>query len=134
MILQALYEYYQRKTANDANALAADGFEYKEIPFIVVIDAEGKFVDLSDTREPNEKKQLRAKSFLVPLGAKKPSAVKADLLWDTSEYALGIEHARGNACQCHETPSSLLRSNKHHVWHKSTKYRNCRSRQILLSS
>lgn len=90
MILQALYDYYQRKCAHDADSLAPEGFEYKEIPFVIVIDRNGNFVDLQDTREKDEKGKLRAKTFLVPQGAKKTSGIKANLLWDNNEYVLGV--------------------------------------------
>lgn len=89
MILQALYDYYQRKAAFDVDSVAPEGFEYKEIPFVIVIDKQGKFVDLQDTREPDGKK-LRAKSYLVPQAAKKTSGVKSNLLWDNHEYVLGV--------------------------------------------
>ena len=50
MILQALYEYYQRKAADPESNIAPEGFEWKEIPFVIVIDKEGNFVALEDTR------------------------------------------------------------------------------------
>ncbi len=84
MILQALYDYYQRKAAD----LAPEGFEWKEIPFVIVIDNDGNFVALEDTRE-GEGKKKRAKVFLVPIAEKKTVGVKANLLWDNVEYALG---------------------------------------------
>ena len=37
MILQALYEYYQRKAANTEGKIAPEGWEWKE-PFLVVIE------------------------------------------------------------------------------------------------
>jgi CRISPR-associated protein Csd1 len=43
MILQALCEYYQRKGATSAE-LATPGFEAKEIPFLLVLDRDGRFV------------------------------------------------------------------------------------------
>ena len=44
MILQALYDYYQRKAADPdpARRLPAFGLEDKEIPFIVELTAEGR--------------------------------------------------------------------------------------------
>lgn len=90
MILQALNDYYHRKSENDPDALAPEGFERKEIPFVIVIDRDGKFVDLQDTREKDEKGKLRAKTFLVPQGEKKTSGIKANLLFDNNEYVLGI--------------------------------------------
>jgi CRISPR-associated protein Csd1 len=89
MILQALKEYYDRKAADPESGIAPEGWEWKEIPFIAVIDQKGELVQIEDTRE-NEGKRKRAKAFLVPLGEKKASGIKANLLWDTVNYALGI--------------------------------------------
>ena len=61
MILQALYDYYQRKSASPDSALAPAGFEYKEIPFILEVTAEGKLAQIEDTRTGDGKKK-RAKS------------------------------------------------------------------------
>jgi CRISPR-associated protein Csd1 len=88
MILQALYEYYQRKAADPDSGIAPQGFEWKEFPFVVVIDMQGNFVALEDTRE-GDGKNRRAKSFLVPSAEKKTVGIKANLLWDNVEYALG---------------------------------------------
>ncbi|TLU84320.1 MAG: type I-C CRISPR-associated protein Cas8c/Csd1 [Chlorobium sp.] len=88
MILQALYDYYQRKAADSDSGIAPEGFEWKEIPFVIVIDNDGNFVALEDTREGDGKKK-RAKVFLVPAAEKKTVGVKANLLWDNVEYALG---------------------------------------------
>ncbi|MBN2896216.1 MAG: type I-C CRISPR-associated protein Cas8c/Csd1 [Campylobacterales bacterium] len=90
MILQALVDYYHRKAADPDGGIAPEGWEYKEIPFIIVIDEQGRFVQLEDTRSGEGKKRM-AKSFLVPAGVMgKTSGVKADLLWDKLEYVLGI--------------------------------------------
>lgn len=83
MILQALKEYYDRSD------LAPEGFEEKEIPFIIVIDEKGDLVQVEDTRSGDGKKK-RAKSFLVPQGEKKAVNVAANLLWGNAEYVLGI--------------------------------------------
>lgn len=88
MILQALCEYYERKSADPEAMMAPPGFEWKEIPFVIVITREGKFVTIEDTRE-GEGKKKRAKRFLVPASEKRTVGVKANLLWDNIEYALG---------------------------------------------
>lgn len=92
MILQALTDYYQRKQADPdpARRLPAYGFEEKEIPFILEIDARGRLVQILDTRSGNGKKKT-AQRFLVPRAVKKTSGVAANLLWDTAEYVLGID-------------------------------------------
>ncbi len=91
MILQELVRYYERKASDPDTALAPEGFEQKEIPFILVLDAEGHLVQIEDTRSGEGKEKKRARTFLVPQGVKKTSGVAANLLWDTAEYVLGIE-------------------------------------------
>lgn len=90
MILQALYNYYQRKAQDPDSALAPAGFENKEIPFILELRADGALHQIVDTRS-GEGKKRRAKSFLVPQGVKKTSGVAANLLWDNAEYVLGVD-------------------------------------------
>lgn len=90
MILHALYDYYQRKSADPDAHMAPPGFEWKEIPFIIEIDAQGNLVQIEDTRE-GEGKKKRARAFLVPQGGKKTSGVVANLLWDNAEYVLGVD-------------------------------------------
>jgi CRISPR-associated protein Csd1 len=92
MILQALQGYYQRKQRSDdpKDRLPAFGLEEKEIPFVIEIDNEGRFVNLIDTRSGEGRKKT-GQRFLVPQGVKKTSGVAANLLWDTAEYVLGMD-------------------------------------------
>lgn len=64
MILQALYEYYQRKAADPGSTIAPHGLEWKEIPYLILIDKKGNFLELQDTTE-GVGKQKRAKKYLV---------------------------------------------------------------------
>ncbi len=95
MILQELVRYYDRKSrdSDPAQRLPSLGLEDKEIPFIIELTADGRVVQLLDTRSL-EGKKLRARSFLVPLGVKKTSGVAANLLWDSAAYAIGLDKAR----------------------------------------
>lgn len=92
MILQALYDYYQRKcaSADPAERLPAYGLEEKEIPFILEITADGELVQLRDTRSQDGKKKV-GRRYLVPQGVKKTSGVTANLMWDAFEYVTGID-------------------------------------------
>ena len=82
MILKALYDYYHRM-----GELAPMGFEKKEITFLIVIDVNGNFIRVDDTR--NEKKV--PKKFTVPRDINRTGKVpKSQLLWDNGEYVLGI--------------------------------------------
>ena len=95
MILQALHDYYQRKTESPdpSRRLAAFGREDKEIPFIFELTPDGKLAGIKDTRTGIGNKKVAAR-FLVPKGVKKTSGVAANLLWDTAEYVLGMPDAK----------------------------------------
>ena len=85
MILQALKEYYDRKSE-----LPREGWELKEIPFLVLLNHDGEFVGFKDTRE-SKGKRLRAKPYLIPsLGEKKGNGIKSNLFWENIEYMFGI--------------------------------------------
>lgn len=95
MILQELVHYYDRKAhdPDPSRRLPSQGLEDKEIPFVIELAADGRVVQLRDTRTQDGKK-LRAQSFLVPQGEKKTSGVKANLLWDSAEYVIGLPRGR----------------------------------------
>ena len=84
MILQALKEFYDRK-----GNLPKFGFEEKEIPYIIVLDVDGKPVNLYSTYEEQDKSP-RAKKYNVPQSVNKTSGIASNLLWDKPEYVLGI--------------------------------------------
>jgi CRISPR-associated protein Csd1 len=87
--------YYDRKACDPepTQRLPSLGLETKEIPFVVELAADGAVVQLRDTRQLVGKK-LRAQSFLVPQGEKKTSGVKANLLWDSAAYVIGLDKTR----------------------------------------
>jgi CRISPR-associated protein Csd1 len=106
MILQALQNYYLRKASQEDSDIAPAGLEWKELPFLVVISPEGKFLGFEDTRE-GEGKNKRAKRFLIPQAVKKTSGIKANLFWDNPEYLLGIP-IKGNAERVAEQHTAFI--------------------------
>jgi CRISPR-associated protein Csd1 len=90
MILQALKEYYDRKSLDPESDIAPMGWEWKEIPLLIVINEDGLPVSYSMTYE-GEGKKRRAKKYLVPQGIKRAVNVAANLLWDNPEYCLGLD-------------------------------------------
>ncbi|MGQ9644816.1 MAG: type I-C CRISPR-associated protein Cas8c/Csd1, partial [Ignavibacterium sp.] len=88
MILQALYEYYQRKASAPDSSIAPEGWEWKEIPYTILISKEGEFIAIEDNQEKDGKRK-RSKKFLVPQSVKRTVGKAANLLWDNIEYALG---------------------------------------------
>lgn len=78
MILKALYDYYHR-----CGDLAPQGFEYKEISFIVVLDSNGNFIDVEDARSDDKK---HGTPYLVVKGVRSGTTPKPYLFWDNVEY------------------------------------------------
>lgn len=79
MILQALYEYYQRKVADVESRIAPLGLDWKEISYLIIIDKEGVFQYLESSD----------KLFCVPKQTR-TSNIKPTLLCDKIEYVLNL--------------------------------------------
>lgn len=110
MILQALKGYYDRKAADSESDIAPEGFERKSIPFLVVIDRNGKFINLEDTRDQVGKKSI-AKTFLVPRSRPRAGSLSYEttfLLWDHVGYVL-------------QHPDDQKAKNQHATWLRSLK-------------
>ncbi len=80
MILQALYEYYQRKAADPESSTAPQGFERRKIPFFIVINKDGYFeyIELNEVEHLIPRMVSRSGGKFLP-----------NLLWDNEEYVLG---------------------------------------------
>ncbi len=90
MILQALYDYYQRAE------LAPPGWEKKEIPFVIVLDRSGQFLMIENRTDDKNK---RGRSLLMPASENRsgPNAwMKPNLLWDHYGFILGIQKHKAN--------------------------------------
>lgn len=112
MILQALKEYYDRKAAAPGSDIAPEGFERKELPFLIVIGPDGHFVNLEDTRE-QVGRRLVGKTYLLPRSKGRSGSKSYQttfLLWDHAGYVLGWPAGDGRAGRQHETWLSGLRS------------------------
>lgn len=90
MILQSLNDYYERKATDPDADIAPYGFEWKDIGYVIALDADGLPLTLSSTFEGTGRDR-RPKRFLVPQSVKRASNVAANLLWDNPEYVLGID-------------------------------------------
>jgi CRISPR-associated protein Csd1 len=91
MILQALKEYYERKIIDPESDIAPEGFEKKELQFLIVINEKGEFINIEDTREKIGTR-LIAKSFLLPRSIGRSGSRSYEttfLLWDHIGYLLG---------------------------------------------
>jgi CRISPR-associated protein Csd1 len=83
MILQALAAYYDRLLAE--GGVQPQGFQEKEILWIVELSLDGRFLALRRTGD----KDGRGRKFVVPAEVKKSVNIAANLLWDNPEYVFG---------------------------------------------
>jgi CRISPR-associated protein Csd1 len=83
MILQALAAYYGRLLAD--GAVQPQGFQEKEIPWVVELAADGRFLGLISTGGEDG----RGRKFVVPAELKRAVNIAANLLWDNPEYVFG---------------------------------------------
>lgn len=105
MILQALKEYYDRKAADPESDIAPEGFEKKELQFLIVINEQGQFINIEDTRERVGKK-LIAKTFLLPRSVGRSGSRSYEttfLLWDHIGYLLGLPTDDNKSAKQHQT-------------------------------
>jgi len=105
MILLALKEYYDRKAADPESDIAPEGFEKKELQFLIVIDAQGRFINIEDTREKVGNK-LVAKTFLLPRSVGRSGSRGYEttfLLWDHIGYLLGLPVDDHKSIKQHQT-------------------------------
>lgn len=92
MILQALYEFYERSK----DTLPVLGRELKEIGFLIVIDKDGYFLRFEDRRIDKK----HAQRFLVKKQVGRTSAPVANYLYDNSAYVFGYsDKGDANSCQ-----------------------------------
>lgn len=94
MILKALYDYYHRR-----GNLPPKGMELKQIGFIIVLDANGKFLRFEDRRIDKN----RSQEFLVKKSIGRTSAPIANYLYDSCQYIFGYsEKDDDKALKCFE--------------------------------
>ena len=105
MILQALKGYYDRKAADPESGIAPFGWERKEILYLIVLDRDGRLVNVEDTQERIGKK-LRARAFAVPQSVKRTVGIEPYFLWDNVEYVTGI------VCKEGGNPSRVARQHE----------------------
>ena len=89
MILQRLAQHYER--LRRASKVPIRGFQQKIIDFIIVLDKDGNFKGIDDTRT-GQGKPRRGRVFEVPhevIRSGKDSWKKANLLWDNIGFVLG---------------------------------------------
>ncbi|MBY5268291.1 type I-C CRISPR-associated protein Cas8c/Csd1 [Spiribacter salinus] len=89
MILTALNDYYERLVSQPESEIAPLGYSYEKISFALIINRDGRLIDLMDLRDTFGK-MPRPSRKLVPQPETRTSGVKPLFLWDKSSYVLGV--------------------------------------------
>ncbi len=102
MILQALNNYYLRKAAESDSDIPAYGTSMEKISYALVLSANGELLDIEPLLAQSGKKKVPIQ-LLVPAPVKRSRGIKANFLWDTTTYVLGIDNREDTewAKQCH---------------------------------
>lgn len=101
MILQALHGYYSRLCENPDSGVALPGYAPQKFSYALVIDREGRLVQVQDIRNMSGKKP-RPAQLMVPEAAKKSVNIAADFLWGNTGYVLGFD-SKGKPARTRKT-------------------------------
>ena len=113
MILKALYDYYHR-----SDDLAPAGLEYKEIPFLIVIDEEGNFLRIEDCRIDKK----RSHNYLVVKGMRCGTTPKPYLFWDNVEYTLNYTKDHEPLSEIDATNNKLIKEREDKIAKSNNKH------------
>ena len=92
MILQALVQYYNRLKAEPDIDIPEFGYSKEKISFSIVINEEGKLLQIKDIRNKNNKGKLIPQTLSVPkLKGRSGKHPPPYFLWDNSKYVLGLD-------------------------------------------
>ncbi len=91
MILQALYSYYQRLREDPDSGIALPGFGPQKISFALIIDREGRLLDIESLRDTSDNR-TRAIELMVPEAVIRAAGIASNFMWDNTGYVLGVDN------------------------------------------
>jgi CRISPR-associated protein Csd1 len=91
MILQALNVYYNRLREDPESGIALPGFAPQKISFAVVINREGRLMEIQDIRDTSGKKP-RPIAVMLPEAVIRTVGVASNFMWDNTGYVLGLDN------------------------------------------
>jgi len=87
MILQSLYELYQRIKDDPAYDIPPQGYSLQRVSFKVVLRKDGSLFDIQDVRIEGRPRQIRVLGVTKQSG----SGFNPCFLWDNTAYMLGFK-------------------------------------------
>ena len=91
MILHALNNYYERLKDNTNVDIPSLGFSSQKIHFALLLNREGKLLQVLDAREARGKK-LAPKQMIVPEAVIRAVNIASNFMWDNTGYVLGADN------------------------------------------
>lgn len=91
MIIQSLYDYYERLNNDPASGIAPINYSMGKVSFAFNLSAKGDILDIFPLYKVKGKKKL-ACDMLVPEQIKKASGVNSNFLCENSSYVLGLDN------------------------------------------
>lgn len=97
MILQALVEYYDRKSSDSSAGLAPFGWINKHVDYLIVLSLQGECVNLEQKFSIEKGKYHYDKMYFLPAIGKQAmkhtnSGKDANLLWDNASFVFGLRN------------------------------------------
>jgi len=89
MILNALYDYYNRRLLDESQSIPQFGFGTIKIHFVILLDKEGNLLNINDLRVIKQDKYF-PKEIIGPEAVIRSSGINPNFLWDNSGYVLGF--------------------------------------------
>jgi CRISPR-associated protein Csd1 len=89
MILQALSQYYERLKDDSKSDIPLFGFGKQKIHFALVLNGEGKLVQVRDIRETPKNKPIPVSLTVPQIGKKRSVDIEPNFMWDNTAYVLG---------------------------------------------
>jgi len=92
MIINALYQHYKTLLDDPDSGISPPGFSRGRVSHCLVIDCEGKLVNIIDLRDTREGK-LISREMDVPEQKKRASGISANFMCDNCVYVLGLRRS-----------------------------------------
>jgi CRISPR-associated protein Csd1 len=102
MILEALNSYYDRLSDDPALNMPPPGFGRQKIHFCLVINKEGRLLQVKDLREMGGKRPIPISLTVPQLNKKRTVGFEPNFGWDNTGYALGVDKKgkRARSLEC----------------------------------
>jgi CRISPR-associated protein Csd1 len=106
VIINALYQYYDRLLADENSGVSRPGYSKAKVSYALIISQFGDLLDIVDLRVEKGNK-LVSRELNVPEQVKRTSGVSANFLCDNCTYVLGLNQ-KGKSGRTQDTFKAFL--------------------------